>query len=99
MRKEVPRDVAPLLRRATDRVGSEADPIHPWYKRDDDNLFWYRGIGRPRMSVLATYNSEVSRGIAHTPEWDALMAKLQAAFDAELRNQPGVIWNDREGQS
>ena len=27
MRKEVPGDVAPLLRRVSDRVGSEADPI------------------------------------------------------------------------
>jgi hypothetical protein len=99
MRREVPGDVAPLLRRATDRVGTQAGPIHPLYKRDDDNLFWYRGVGRPRMSVLATYNSEVSRGIIHTPEWDALMGELQAAFNDELRNQPGVIWNDREGPS
>ena len=31
--------------------------------------------------VLATYNSEVARGLVHTPEWAARMAELQARFD------------------
>ena len=34
-----------------------------------------------KFEVLAVYNAEVARGIAHTPEWDADMAELQAEFD------------------
>jgi hypothetical protein len=34
------------------------------------------------VDVLARYNSEVSRGIVHTPEWKAEMAKLQERFNA-----------------
>lgn len=33
-----------------------------------------------RFNVLATYNGERSRGVAHTPEWDAQMAALQQEF-------------------
>jgi hypothetical protein len=35
-----------------------------------------------RWSRLAAYNSEVSRGIVHTPEYDAKMAEEQRQFDA-----------------
>ena len=31
--------------------------------------------------VLATYNSEVVRGVAHTPEYDQRMKLLQAEYD------------------
>jgi hypothetical protein len=40
------------------------------------------------FAALATYNAELSRGIVHTPEWDARMAAEQARFDAKMR---GVI--------
>jgi hypothetical protein len=36
-----------------------------------------------RRDILATYNAERARGIVHTPEWDAKMAKEQQLFDAE----------------
>jgi hypothetical protein len=36
---------------------------------------------------LATYNSEVSRGIVHTAEYDARMAEKQAAFVEYQRSQ------------
>ena len=40
--------------------------------------------GEPyKWSDLALYNSEVDRGITHTPEWCAEMAKQQRQFDAE----------------
>jgi hypothetical protein len=37
-----------------------------------------------RYAALAQYNAERSRGLAHTPEWDALMAEDQAKFNAEM---------------
>lgn len=37
-----------------------------------------------RYDILAQYNAECSRGIVHTPEWDARMALEQAKFDAEM---------------
>ncbi len=30
-----------------------------------------------KFETLAVYNAEVTRGIVHTPEWDAKMAGLQ----------------------
>lgn len=36
-----------------------------------------------RWAALATYNAECSRGIIHTPEYQARMAREQALFDAE----------------
>ena len=30
---------------------------------------------------LAVYNSEVARGIVHTPEWDTKMAQKQSAYN------------------
>lgn len=32
-------------------------------------------------SVLAAYNAEIARGIAHTPEWDDAMAGMQLGWD------------------
>lgn len=32
--------------------------------------------------TLARYNAERYRGVVHTPEWQAAMARLQAQFDA-----------------
>ncbi len=34
-----------------------------------------------KFETLAVYNAEVTRGIVHTPEWDAKMAGLQQEFD------------------
>jgi hypothetical protein len=41
----------------------------------------------PKFEPLSRYNGEVARGIAHTPEWSARMAELQAEFNAR-----GVEW-------
>ena len=38
-----------------------------------------------KFKRLADYNSEVSRGIVHTAEYDAAMAELQAEFNAWIR--------------
>ncbi len=35
------------------------------------------------IDVLGRYNAEISRGIMHTPEWQAKMAELQSRFDVE----------------
>jgi len=37
-----------------------------------------------RYHYLAIYNSEVSRGLVHTPEYKAVMAKLQEEFNKEM---------------
>ena len=37
---------------------------------------------RDEIDTLARYNSEVARGVLHTPEWNAKMAGLQARFDS-----------------
>jgi hypothetical protein len=34
-----------------------------------------------KFEALAAYNAERARGIAHTAEWDAKMAALQAEYD------------------
>lgn len=39
------------------------------------------------FELLARYNSEKSRGIAHTPEWDALMASEQERFNRQQRDK------------
>jgi hypothetical protein len=36
-----------------------------------------------RVMQLATYNSEVGRGLVHTPEWVAFMEKEQAWFNSQ----------------
>ncbi len=41
-----------------------------------------------RFDPLATYNAERSRGIVHTPQWQAKMAALQAEFDAWISERP-----------
>ncbi len=53
--------------------------------------------------ALASYNAEVSRGIVHTPEWDARMADLQRAYDSRLdgmfpRLGPYVIVPNGDGE-
>jgi hypothetical protein len=44
---------------------------------------WRRRRAEPmpsRFDKLATYNSEVGRGLVHTPEWREQMAELQREF-------------------
>lgn len=41
-------------------------------------------IGRAEVEMLATYNSEVARGLVHHAEWDARMAELQNRFNEHL---------------
>lgn len=36
-----------------------------------------------RWDALGRYNAERSRGLVHTPEWAAVMAKEQEEFDRE----------------
>jgi hypothetical protein len=38
-------------------------------------------ISQWEVQVLATYNSEVARGLLHTMEWQAYAAGLQRQFD------------------
>jgi hypothetical protein len=38
-----------------------------------------------KYEPLAVYNAEVSRGIVHTPEYDAAMTALQREFNAWSR--------------
>lgn len=59
----------------------------------------------PKFEALAVYNAECARGIVHTAEYDARMARLQAEFDrlpaseedrirdamAEAQEHPGRI--------
>ncbi len=40
---------------------------------------------------LAIYNSEVARGLVHTPDYDEQMADLQASFDKWSAQQFGVV--------
>lgn len=40
------------------------------------------------ITTLATYNSEVARGIVHTEEWKALMAEAQAWFNQMSLEDP-----------
>jgi hypothetical protein len=35
------------------------------------------------FEALARYNAEVARGLVHTPEWAAEMARVQRAFDEQ----------------
>lgn len=58
--------------------------IDRWRERRD-RAWSERWDREHRWHYLGTYNSELSRGIVHTPEYDALMADQQAAFDAEQR--------------
>jgi len=44
-----------------------------------------------KFEALAVYNSEVYRGIPHTPEYDAEMAELQAEYDEWLASPAMAI--------
>jgi hypothetical protein len=48
--------------------------------------------GEYRWSELATYNSERARGLVHTEEWKARMAKQQEEFNewARTQNEAGI---------
>lgn len=52
---------------------------HMSYLRDEEH----------RINVLATFNSEVARGIVHTDEWREFMAIEQAWLDE--RNKREII--------
>jgi hypothetical protein len=43
-----------------------------------------REFNRKGYGLLATYNSEVARGLIHTEDWKNRMAVIQARFNAEL---------------
>lgn len=47
----------------------------------------YNGLSEYEFNLLAGYNGEQGRGIAHTPLWQAQMAELQAKFDAGKRER------------
>jgi hypothetical protein len=44
------------------------------------------------LDQLATYNSERTRGIVHTDEWKAKMARLQERFKANGFMTPQKQW-------
>lgn len=55
---------------------------------------WARRLDREQefevlWSDLARYNAEVARGIVHTPEWDAFMAKKQDGYRRWLEQEYG----------
>ena len=57
-----------------------------------------RGLGTSdeKFHALARYNSEVARGIVHTPEWDERMRDLQSEWNAAWSTEhPGMILVDR----
>lgn len=54
-----------------------------WLKQIEFSLMW---------GDLATYNTEKSRGIVHTPEHQARMAEKQAAYIEWSRNGAGKDW-------
>jgi hypothetical protein len=60
----------------------------PWAKRlasrfhDAVDLEVARQRMPEKFKPLATYNSEVARGVVHTPQWTAQMRMLQQEFDA-----------------
>ncbi len=39
-----------------------------------------------KFNSLAVYNSEISRGLVHTSDWQTKMEKLQEEFDAWIRD-------------
>lgn len=41
--------------------------------------------------ALATYNAERARGIVHTPEWTAAMAREQERFDAHWKENLHLV--------
>ena len=43
-------------------------------------------MNRYDVEQLATYNSEVSRGIVHTKEYNQKMKDMQEQFDKEYTN-------------
>lgn len=51
-----------------------------WPKKEKDKVFW-----EPQFQVLATFNSEVARGLLHSEEWKAKMAQTQRWYDEKLR--------------
>lgn len=52
------------------------------FRKEFDWDKWHR---EHRWNDLATYNGEVARGLVHTPEWKAKMAKEQELFNAEMK--------------
>ena len=43
---------------------------------------------------LATYNSEVARGILHTPEWELKMQILQKEYDWKMRQYAVSLYEE-----
>lgn len=63
--------------------------MRPWRRPPDP---WtpderYNGLSRLEYDLLARYNGERGRGIAHTPLWQAEMAALQARWNAGERER------------
>ncbi len=50
-----------------------------------EELFW-----EERFEVLATYNSEIGRGIVHTKKFDNAMAVLQNEYNKKMK-----AWADK----
>jgi hypothetical protein len=44
---------------------------------------------------LAVYNTEVSRGIMHTEEWDAKMLRMQESYTKEME---AIFKADQQGR-
>lgn len=61
--------------------------IDRWHRRREE-AWWERHRRETRWNALADYNTRVSKGIVHTPEFVALMVEEQAAFDREHGQTP-----------
>ena len=60
--------------------------LDEWRQRRDD-AWWEKWREEHRWDELADYNSRVSKGIVHTPEYVAYMAEKQIQFDRAMRRQ------------
>lgn len=48
------------------------------------------GLTPEEVRTLATYKSEKTRGIVHTPEWEQMMGEYQERYSATVRERsPG----------
>jgi hypothetical protein len=56
--------------------------LRPRRRESIDELY---GLTEAEMNTLATYNSEINRGVMHTEEWRAAMRELQRRYDENRR--------------
>ena len=50
----------------------------------------WKFLWKPEYNVLASYNSEVSRGVLHTNKWKEKMRQLQNNYNVFLKKCKGI---------